>query len=283
MMATEVKGGYRPRHNRILEALKKGDVPLGMEVNTGDPTIIEILAYTGFDFIMLDTEHSRLNPETVENCIRAADAAGMTTIVRVPENSATFIRHAQEAGAQGIVVPHVESPGDVQKIIDSVRYGPAGKCGVCPSVRAAGFSSEDYEEYTEHSNRNTMIIPLLEDRKGFEYAAEIFDLLQPGVDAIGTGMGDLAFSLTVPGQETDRLHPYQPGRKVDRRHPYIMEAAARVAALSKKTGVPIMDMAFSPESARETLSRGTKILLYAIDQLVFYETCKDIVRSFEEL
>jgi 2-keto-3-deoxy-L-rhamnonate aldolase RhmA len=278
-MAAEVKGGYRPRHNRILEALKKGEVPLGMEVNTGNPSLIEILAYTGFDFYMLDMEHTRLNPETMESCVRAADAAGITTIVRVPENNPTFIRHAQEAGAQGIVVPHVETPQDVQKIIDSVRYGPEGRCGVCPSVRAASFSSDDYEEYTEYSNRNTMIIPLLEDRNGFENAAEIFALLKPGVDAIGTGMGDLAFSLTRPGQEADRLHPYLPGHKVDRRHPYIMEAAAKVASLSKKTGVPIMDMAFSPESARETLARGTKILLYAIDQLIFYDTCRDIVRS----
>jgi 2-keto-3-deoxy-L-rhamnonate aldolase RhmA len=257
----------RPKKNHILEAMKKGKIPLGMEVNTGNPSIIEILALTGFDFYMLDMEHTRLNPDTVENCIRTADAAGITTIVRVPENNATFLRHAQEAGAQGVVVPHVQTPQDVRKIIDSIRYPPEGKCGVCPSVRAASFSSDDYEEYTEYSNRNTMIIPLLEDKTGFENAEEIFALLKPGVDAIGTGMGDMAFSLKKPGQ------------KVNRQHPYIKEAAARVAALSKKTGVAIMDMAFSPDGAKDTVARGTKILLYAIDQLLFYNTCQNIVRS----
>ncbi len=258
---------FRPKPNRILKALKKGEIPLGMEINTGNPSIIEILAYTGFDFYMLDMEHTRLNRETMEHCVRAADAAGITTLVRVTENDPGLIRHAQEAGAQGVVVPRVKTPDDVQKIIDALRYGPEGKCGVCPSVRAANYSDEGYEEYIEYSNRNNMIIPLLEDKTGFENAEEIFTLLKPGVDAIGTGMGDLRFSLRKPGQ------------KADRQHPYVKEAATRVAILSKKTGVPIMDMAFSPEGAKETIARGTRILLYSLDQMLFYNLCRDIVRA----
>ena len=258
---------FRPKPNRILEALKKGEIPLGMEVNTGNPSIIEILAYTGFDFYMLDMEHTRLSRETMEYCIRAADAAGITTIVRVTENDPGLIRHVQEAGAQGVVVPRVRTPEDVQKIIDAFRYGPEGKCGVCPLVRAANYSDEGYEEYIEYSNRNNMIIPLLEDKTGFENAEEIFSLLKPGVDAIGTGMGDLRFSLRKPGQ------------KADRNHPYIREAIEKVALLSKKTGIPIMDMAFSPEGVKETIIRGTKIVLYSLDQMLFYKLCRDIVKA----
>jgi 4-hydroxy-2-oxoheptanedioate aldolase len=260
---------FRPKPNRILECLKKGEIPLGMEVNTGNPGIIEILAYTGFDFYMLDMEHTRLNRETMEHCIRAADAAGITTLVRVTENDPGLIRHVQEAGAQGVVVPRVKTPGDVQKIIDSLRYGPEGRCGVCPLVRAANYSDEGYEEYIEYSNANNMIIPLLEDRTGFDNAEAIFSMLKPGLDAIGTGMGDLRFSLR------------QPGQKADMNHPYIREAADKVAALSKKSGIPIMDMAFSPESARDTIARGTKILLYSLDQMLFYHLCRDIVKAIK--
>jgi len=258
---------FRPKPNRVLEALKKGEVPLGMEINTGNPSIIEILAYTGFDFYMLDMEHTRLNRETMEHCVRAADAAGITTLVRVTQNDPGLIRHTQEAGAQGVVVPHVETPQDLQKIIDAYRYPPEGKCGVCPLVRAANYSDAGYQDYMEYSNRNNMIVPLLEDRNGFDNAEEIFALLNPEADAIGTGMGDLAFSLVKPGQ------------KVDRQHPYVKEAAEKVAALSRKTGVPIMDMAFSPKGARETITRGTKILLYSLDQMLFYNLCRDIVKA----
>ena len=92
---------FRPRQNRILAALGKGEIPLGMQIYTGNPSMIEILAYTGFDFYMLDMEHSRVNVETMEHLIRAADAAGITTLVRVTENNPSLIRQAVEAGAQG--------------------------------------------------------------------------------------------------------------------------------------------------------------------------------------
>ena len=88
---------FKPKQNRVLEVLKRGEIPLGMEINTGNPSIIEILAYTGFDFYMLDMEHTRITRETMENCIRTADAAGITTIVRVTQNDPGLIRHAQEA------------------------------------------------------------------------------------------------------------------------------------------------------------------------------------------
>ncbi|MBN1190274.1 MAG: hypothetical protein JXA46_11020 [Dehalococcoidales bacterium] len=258
---------FRPKENRILSAMASGRIPVGMEVNTGNPSIIEILGYTGFDFLMFDMEHSRFSTETMENCIRAADAAGITTIVRIMENNSALARQAQEAGAQGIVVPHIETPADVRKLIDAVRYGPEGKCGVCPSIRAANYSGATFQQYIEYCNRNTMVIPLLEDVAGFDNAEEIFSMLKPGLDAIGTGMGDLSYSLAKPGQ------------KADRQHPFVKEAAAKVTALSQKTGVPIMDMAFSPEHARETVKNGARILLYSIDQLLFYSLCQDIMRN----
>ncbi len=258
---------FKPRVNRILEALAKGKIPVGMEVNTGNPSIIEILGCTGFDFYMFDMEHSRFSSETMENCIRAADAAGITTIVRIMENDPALARQAQEAGAQGIVVPHIETSQDARKLIDAVRYGPEGKCGVCPSIRAAGYAGATFQQYIEYCNQNTMIIPLLEDVSGFNNAEEIFSMLKPGIDAIGTGMGDLAYSLAKPGQ------------KADRNHPFVKESAAKVTALSQKTGVPIMDMAFSTENALDTIKKGTRILLYSIDQLLFYSVCQDIIKS----
>ena len=114
-----------------------------------------------------------------------------------------------------------------------------------------------------------MIIPLLEDVAGFDNAEEIFSQLKPGLDAIGTGMGDLSYSLARPGQ------------KADRQHPLVKEAAAKVVSLSQKTGIPVMDMAFSPDHARETVKNGTRILLYSIDQMLFYSLCQDIISNLK--
>ena len=261
---------FRPRQNRILAALGKGEIPLGMQVYTGNPSIIEILAYTGFDFYMLDMEHSRVNVETMEHCIRAADAAGITTLVRVTENNPSLIRHAVEAGAQGVIVPHVETAQDARRAVESLRYPPEGKCGTCPAIRAANFSDADFPEYMAFSNQNTMLIPLLEDKNGIENAEEILAQLKPGVDAVGVGRGDLKESLRT-----------RPGQKVDMQHPYLREAYDKVMALSKKTGIPIIDNVFGPEDAKSMVDKGVKILLYLIDQMLFYNLCQDIVRTIK--
>lgn len=264
---------FRPRQNRILAALGKGEIPLGMQIYTGDPSLIEILAYTGFDFYMLDMEHSRVNVETMEHCIRAADAAGITTVVRVAENNSSLIRQAIEAGAQGVIVPHIENAQDVRKALESLRYPPEGKCGICPSIRAANFSQAGWEEYMEHSNKQTMLIPLLEDRGGIDNAEEIFAQLKPGVDAVGLGFGDLSHSLLT-----------QPGQKVDWQHPYLTEAFDKVMAISKRTGIPVIAMPWpeaTPECAKATLDKGVKILLYFPDQHLFYNLCLDIVRAIK--
>ncbi len=261
---------FRPRQNRILAALGKGEVPLGMEINTGDPSLIEILAYTGFDFYMLDMEHSRVNIETMEHCIRAADAAGITTVVRVIENSPSLIRQAMEAGAQGVMIPHVENVQEARKAVESLRYPPEGKCGVCPSIRAANYSHEGWQEYMEHANKQTMLIPLLEDKNGIENAEEIFAQLKPGVDAVGVGMADLAHDFVT-----------QPGQKVDWQHPYLAEAFDKVMAISKKTGVPIISMVTSPspEGIKDAVDKGVKIILYFIEQQIFYDFCLNAVRG----
>ena len=263
---------FRARQNRILTALEKGEIPLGMQIYTGDPSLIEILGCTGFDFYMLDMEHSRINVETMEHCIRAADAIGITTVIRVAENNPSLVRHSIEAGAQGVIVPHVKNGEGARKAVESIRYPPEGECGSCRSIRAANYSIAGWDEYLEHSKKQTMLIALLEDKEAIDKAEEIFAELKPGVDAVWFGRGDLAQSITLPGQ------------KVKWDHPYIMEAFDKVLALSKKTGIPTMahpGPELTPQCARAAIDRGAKIMLYSIDQLLFYNLCLDIVKAIK--
>jgi len=261
---------FVPKPNRILAALEKGEVPLGMLIYTGDPSLVEILGYTGFDFFVLDMEHCRVNVETMEHCIRAADAAGITTVVRVAENNPTLIRHPLEAGAQGIIVPHVKNREDARKASNSVRYPPEGKCGICPIIRAARFATDCWDDYLAHSSKQTMLIPILEDKEAIDNVAEIFAELKPGVDAVWFGQADLVQGITLPGQ------------KVDWNHPYLAEAYDRVLTVSRQTGIPIMAVPFpsiTPQAAREALDNGARIILYAMEQGLFYNLCLDIVRQ----
>jgi 2-keto-3-deoxy-L-rhamnonate aldolase RhmA len=260
---------YKP--NKVLERLKKGEIPLGMQMYSHDPDLIEIVGYAGFDYVKIDMEHSRVNPETMVMLIRTAEAAGLTPMVRVGENSPLLIRSCVESGAKGVVVPHIKTAQEAGAALDALRYPPEGKCGMCPAVRGSYYSQDAWEEYMAYSNENVMFIPLLEDVEGIENAEEILSLLKPGTDAVGLGLGDIANSLLT-----------KKGEKVQWQHPYLAEAGAKVMGLARKMDIPVMGMAWPKadmESARKTIANGTKILLFFPDTHFWAEMCRNIIKE----
>ncbi|WP_052124061.1 HpcH/HpaI aldolase family protein [Ureibacillus manganicus] len=263
---------FRPKQNRILEAIRNGRVALGMEVYTSNPSLIEIIGYAGFDFYKLDMEHTRINPETMEHCIRAADAVGLTTLVKVPDLNPITIMHAIEAGAQAISVPHIKNREDARKAVSAVRYPPEGNLGSCSSIRSASYSTKGWDEYLKHHSSETMLMAVLEDKEAIDNVEEIFAELKPGVDAVSFGRGDLAQSLAKPGEE------------VDWDHPFVMEAYEKVLEVSKRTGIPVNAVPWPDatlSNVKAAIDKGAQICLYTIDQLLFYEACQNIVKEME--
>jgi 2-keto-3-deoxy-L-rhamnonate aldolase RhmA len=264
---------YKPflRPNKVLEALAKGETPLGMQMYTHDPDLIEIVGYTGFDFVMLDMEHNRTNPETMVHLIRAAEVSGLTPLVRVGANDAFLIRSAVESGAQGIVVPHVKTADEARAAMVAGHYPPEGRCGICPAIRASGYSQENWEEYMAASNRQIMFIPLLEDIEAIDNAEEIIGLLKPGRDAVGVGGADITNALLK-----------EEGERVQWAHPYLREANQKVKAISDKKGIPIMGMAF-PTSDRAGVevakANGVKIVIFYPDSHIFFQACRKIIED----
>jgi 2-keto-3-deoxy-L-rhamnonate aldolase RhmA len=259
------------RPNRILDVLAQGETPLGMQMYTHDPDLIEIVGYTGFDFVMIDMEHNRTNPETMVHLIRAAEVSGLTPLVRVGANDVFLIRSAVESGAQGIVVPHVKTGDEARAAMVASHYPPEGRCGICPAIRASGYSQANWEEYMAASNRQVMFIPLLEDVEGIENAEEIIGLLKPGRDAVGVGGADIANVLLK-----------KEGDKVNWAHPYLREAQQKVKAICEETGIPNMGMAFptSDKAGVEAAKAGgAKIILFFPDSHIFFEACRNIIQD----
>lgn len=101
------------------------------------PLLCDMFAAAGYDFVVLDTEHLLRSPVELELCLRAAEAAGITALVRVPLEERALMGRLLDAGAQGIVIPRVSSPEQARQAIDAVRFPPLGKRGidVSPSGR----------------------------------------------------------------------------------------------------------------------------------------------------
>lgn len=263
---------YKPflRPNKVLDLLAKGEIPLGMQMYTHSPDLIEIVGYTGFDFVMLDMEHNRTNPETMVHLIRAAEVSGLTPLVRVGANDRELIRAVVESGAQGVVVPHVKTAEEARAASAACHYPPEGTCGICPAIRANGYAHNNWEEYMAACNRRVMFIPLLEDVEGIDNAEEIISVLKPGRDAVGVGGADIANSLLKAGE------------RVQWAHPYLKEAQAKVRGICEARGIPMMGMAF-PTSDRAGVeaakASGASIVIFFPDSHIFYEACREIIEQ----
>ena len=129
------------RENRVKAKIGQGKLALGTYVGIADPAVVEVIGLAGFDAAFIDMEHTSFDLMTVEAMIRASDLAGITSIVRVPDNNAKTILRVLDAGAQGIQVPHIADANDAAAAVKAVRYAPLGERGMAGSTRAARGSS----------------------------------------------------------------------------------------------------------------------------------------------
>ena len=181
-----------------------GQIKVGMTCLSGAPQIVELIGFQGFDFVMIDQEHSDgIGRRELNELIRAADAAGVPALVRVPNQGADTILQALDAGAIGIIAPHITSRVDAEALVRATKYAPEGNRGMCPQIRAARFGGYAvWNDYWRIANEETMVIALVEDPEGMANIDAI--AATPGVDAIWIGTADLGQAM---GLGFDPGHP----------------------------------------------------------------------------
>lgn len=186
----------RPDPAQLKARIRAGDTVLGAFVFLPSPAVVEILAEAGFDFVIIDQEHSPRNPETVENMIRAAQARGIAALVRVQRNDPINILHALEAGAGGVVVPFIRDAADVRHAAAAMHYPPRGTRGLCTQTRAAHYGAlrTDFLKHAAARAEELLLIGLIEDPSGIANIAGII-AVEDGLDAMLIGRGDLAATM----------------------------------------------------------------------------------------
>jgi 2-keto-3-deoxy-L-rhamnonate aldolase RhmA len=189
--------------NALKSKLRSGERVVGTMIFLGDPAIVEIAALAGFDFVIIDMEHSPRDARAVEEMIRAAEVRRITPLVRVPELDEKQILVALESGAQGIVVPQVESSEQAQGAVAAIRYPPAGRRGACRSTRAAlyGLRAAEFGAHADEADEELLVVGIIETQAGVERLAAILDA---GVEVAFIGRSDLSTSLGLRG---DHEHP----------------------------------------------------------------------------
>jgi siderophore synthetase component/2-keto-3-deoxy-L-rhamnonate aldolase RhmA len=186
--------------NLLKQKLNREQPAYGLFCSIPSPVAVELIGEADFDFVIIDTEHVLVNPETLENMIRAAEAVGLTPLVRVPDINPKEILRALDGGAQGIVVPRVENADEMRRIVAACKYHPEGTRSL-NGGRPGSFGKHSLADYTVKANREVMVVPMIETQAGVENISEILSV--PGIDLVLEGAADLSQSLGLPWRIAD--------------------------------------------------------------------------------
>jgi 2-dehydro-3-deoxyglucarate aldolase/4-hydroxy-2-oxoheptanedioate aldolase len=207
--------------NKLKRRLREGQACIGtMLVEFRQPSVMQLLANAGFDFVIIDNEHGPFSIETIADLSRAARQLGVTPIVRVSDITYTQITQALDSGAQGIMIPRVTEPQQVVSALNMMKYPPVGKRG---SVLARGhtdFKGGSVAEAMTAANQESMLVVQVETLPALECLDEILSIT--GVDVALVGPNDLSIALGVPDQM---------------QHPKLEAAIERTIAVCNRRGI----------------------------------------------
>jgi 2-keto-3-deoxy-L-rhamnonate aldolase RhmA len=251
------------RVNRLKQSLQQGNVQVGCILSQlGSTEVVAALAAAGFDWVFVDAEHGAFDWETIRSLTRTALRLDLCPLVRVADVQYALVARALDCGAQGVILPRVESPQVLENAIAWTRFPPMGTRGY-----GLGPAHVEYEPVTiahaaAHVNAHVMVVVQIETKLALE---RIDDLLSvPNVDAVLIGPADLSVSLGVPGEFE---------------HPAFVAAVDRIRESCGRHGV-VPGMHFRTAAlAREWRDRGIRFLSCGTEIGFLFEKAKETVAS----
>jgi 4-hydroxy-2-oxoheptanedioate aldolase len=195
-----------------------GDALLGCFLTWPVQGLPEVLSFAKFDFVVIDAEHGFFSIESIENMVRAADGAGLPSVVRVPSCPAAEVGRSLDAGAAGILFPRGESAAQIASGLEAARFPPLGKRGLA-GVRANRYGAVPLDHFVKDANASTLVIAQIET-KGALAELEAIAALE-GIDVLYVGPNDLTKALGIPGRYAEPAYQHE---------------LARIAAAAKKAG-----------------------------------------------
>jgi 4-hydroxy-2-oxoheptanedioate aldolase len=210
----------------LRQRLKAGEVAYGASCSLGSPFIAEIMVRAGLDYIYIDQQHGLTSFDTLVHMLRAIDHTPTAAIVRVLSNDAGLIGQVLDAGADGVIVPMVNSVEEARRAAAACRYAPLGQRSF-----GAFRASMTRGSGTGQANERVMCFVMIESEAGLRAAQAIAAV--PGVDGVYIGQADLAVSLGLPSQV--RIQPGAHREAVDA----IMRACNAAGIIAGLSGHPV--------------------------------------------
>ena len=250
--------------NQIKRILNEGGTALGAGALSFSPSVVEVFADAGLDFVWLDLEHSGYSPydyEHMTGIVRAADAYGISTLVRVPENSESMIAKVLDAGVHAVLVPGVTSVEAATRAVGAAKYFPPDRTGNRGAAlsRFVGFKGLS-EVAARQADAETMVGIMIEDRLTVDNLEAIASV--KGLDFGFMGPQDLSISLGLS---------FQP------KHQKVQEYFERAIQTCRSRGLALGHAVADAEGAKKAMSQGFRILRIGQDLQILNKEIQDLL------
>lgn len=248
--------------NRFKRALLEGRQQIGLWCSLSSAYTVEVVAGSGFDWLLLDAEHSPNDVLSVLPQLQALAAYEVSAIVRPPANDLVLIKRYLDIGAQTLLIPYVQSVEEAEAAVAATRYPPEGLRGIAGATRATRFGR--VQGYAQHAAEELCLLVQVETQRALDQLEGIAAV--EGVDGIFVGPGDLAASLGFAGQLN---HPTVRNA--------VEDAIVRIRSCGKPAGILTADEAF----ARRCIELGTTFTAVGQDVGVLARGTEELARRFQ--
>lgn len=247
--------------NHFKSALRDGRAQVGIWCTIAGSDNAEALAGCGFDWMLIDTEHSTVGLDTVKSMLQAAAPYPTQTVVRPGWNDAVEIKRLLDAGAMSILVPYVQNAAEATRAVSAVRYAPQGTRGMAGITRASRYGAID--GYLARANEEICLLVQVETAEALRNIESIAAV--DGVDGIFVGPADLAASMGYPG------NPGAPEVQAA-----ILDAIARIRACGKPAGILSLDPAF----LQRAVAAGSVFTAVDVDQAILLRGARALAKQW---
>lgn len=251
----------RLRSNRALSRVRSGAPAFGTLSLLPEPSLPELVGAVGYDFFVIDTEHAADDGQDLVHMIRACEAADITPIVRIRHIEEKEILWILDSGAQGLMLPLLESAEMARMAVTLSHYPPMGSRTLCSASRSAGHGAyrSDLKPYLEHSNSNVLLVGLIETPLGIE---NLHEIVREDIHVFCVGRADLSLKLG---------YPYAP------QHPEVVDATKRILEVVLAAGKDGGVVAYSAEDAESWMSFGCRFIIYSQPEIVLANAFAEVL------
>lgn len=220
--------------------------PVGTWIMSASPLVAEAVGHAGFDWGVIDMEHTPLDMMEVVHLLQAVGNTKMVPVVRVPWNDTVMVKRVLDAGAHSVLFPFVQNADEARRAVAATRYAPAGVRGMAGMSRASKYGT--VPNYLQSANQGMGVIVQLETAQAVQQLEAICAV--DGVDALFIGPADLSASMGHVGQLT---------------HPQVMQLMGDAVQRCKACGKPVGTVGGSPDVVAQYRAMGFDYVAIASD------------------